>query len=83
MALIASNSLKLIAIKLIKPKPDNEHVLSAVARLCQRIFLLERDLLYQPSSCLHRCIESDGEHVDRLELAVLLQQAAAALKECQ
>eukprot|EP00434_Breviolum_minutum_P020050 symbB.v1.2.017687.t1/scaffold1368.1/size123082/14 len=37
--------------------------------LCKQIFLLERDLLFQPSSCLHR-----------LELAVLLQQGAAALK---
>ncbi|CAL1159650.1 unnamed protein product [Cladocopium goreaui] len=38
--------------------------------LCQKIFLLERDLLFQPSSCLHR-----------LELAVLLQQGAKALQE--
>ncbi|CAK9041678.1 unnamed protein product, partial [Durusdinium trenchii] len=38
--------------------------------LCQRVYLLERDLLFQPSSCLHR-----------LELAVLLQQGATAIKE--
>lgn len=77
-----------------------EKTICCLLRLCQRVYLLERDLLFQPSSCLHRCqicivnrfklmgSKEQTSHeatvpvrICRLELAVLLQQGATAIKD--